>query len=133
MDDLIAFLRAQLDKDEQAARAASPGPWQVDKETYPEAIHGADGATPVSGGRWGGEASVFDKDEDAIHIARHDPVRVLADVAAKRQIIGLCNLDFNDDGEPSCLGGYGEAYWDVVRLLALSYAEHPDYREEWRP
>src|SRR5687767_7508448 len=28
VDDLIAFLRARLDEDEQAARAATPGPWR---------------------------------------------------------------------------------------------------------
>jgi hypothetical protein len=23
--------------------------------------------------------------------------------------------------------------WDTLRLLALPYADHPDFREEWRP
>lgn len=23
--------------------------------------------------------------------------------------------------------------WKAVELLAVSYADHPDYREEWRP
>lgn len=135
MEDLIEFLNARLDEDETTAQAASPGPWSVDNDAYPEAIHGADGATPVAGGRWGGEASVFDKDEDALHIVRHDPHRVLADVAAKRQIIQNCewvNLDENRDFSDFMAGRAQEAR-TVLRRLALPYANHPDYREDWRP
>jgi len=53
------------------------------------------------------------------------PTRVLAECETKRRIVELC------------------AYWqrpvdgldgeDILRLLALPYADHPDYREEWRP
>jgi hypothetical protein len=55
-------------------------------------------------------------DSDAAHIARHDPARVLADVKAKRAIIGD---EWSDPG------------WDVLCALASAYADHPDYREEW--
>jgi hypothetical protein len=63
------------------------------------------------------------------HIARHDPARVLAEVAAKRQIVELhflrssgrlCNED--DDLWPC----------ETLRLLARPYVDHPDYRHEWR-
>ena len=66
----------------------------------------------------------------AKHIARHDPARVLAECAAKRRIV--VNLEeFR-----------GESSWDdeknvnglyLLRLLALPYADHPAYREDWRP
>lgn len=132
MVDLIAFLRARLDERERAAHAATPGPWSsgVDNVGDPY-IDGANGHLiadlPFCHGQ-------DDRRElDAVHIASHDPAYVLADVAAKRRIVALCQVDFNDDGQPICLGGYGEAYWDVVRLLALPYADHPDYRQEWRP
>lgn len=125
--DLVAFLRARLDEDEAIAKAATPGPWTVDDETLAEAIHGPEHQDVVSGGRWGGEATVFDTD-DAVHIARHDPARVLADVEAKRRIV---------NERPWPIG----RNWDQVRawhdttlrLLALPYACHPDYREEWKP
>jgi hypothetical protein len=56
--------------------------------------------------------------------ARPDcPDRVLADVAAKRRLlayIGSRDVDY----------GQAMVMW---RLLALSYADHPDCREEWRP
>jgi hypothetical protein len=59
------------------------------------------------------------------HVGRRGPYppdhfsRVLADCEAKRQIMSLC--EDIDDG------------WAVLARLALSYADHPDYREEWRP
>lgn len=45
--------------------------------------------------------------------------RVLAECDAKRKILA------GVDGRPPSLS--------VVRLLALPYADHPDYRQEWKP
>lgn len=77
-----------------------------------------------------------------------------ADVAAKRQIIELHGRmsiwpnhpQFNDahlTTEPMvlCLSCVPETMWRrarswpcrTLRALALPYAEHPDYREEWKP
>jgi hypothetical protein len=51
----------------------------------------------------------------ANHIARWDPARVLAECEARRRIVTECG-------------------WEtVMRHLALPYADHPDYRDEWRP
>lgn len=65
------------------------------------------------------------------------PARVLADVAAKRRIVEMVSPWHEDhpDGLPntSGSGSYGEAWADVLRLLALADAGHPDYRPEWRP
>ncbi|MGW1998132.1 DUF6221 family protein, partial [Embleya sp. NPDC001921] len=72
------------------------------------------------------------------HIARHDPLRVLRDVAARRRIVEnyvkVCGYGH---------GGYttrDEAYVlaegalaTTVKILAAVYENHPDYREEWRP
>ncbi|MGW2940001.1 DUF6221 family protein [Streptomyces sp. NPDC001156] len=55
MDDLIQWLRVQLDEDVRIARAATEGPWSVNDES----IITADGTEVVPGGRSGGEASVF--------------------------------------------------------------------------
>lgn len=129
MSDLIEFLRARLDEDGQAAHAATPGPWAVDNEDYAEAIRGAD-TDVVSGGRWGGEAPVFESTSDALHIARHDPARVLAEVEAKRGIIrevfhhavkierGEC-----EDHPPNGL--------TILRFLAAPYSAHPEYDQMW--
>ena len=64
--------------------------------------------------------------QDAAHIARHDPARVLAEVKAKREIVKFC------DDDPLFLDG-GWAYTDrVLRLLASAYDQHPDYDPAWR-
>jgi hypothetical protein len=56
--------------------------------------------------------------------------RLLADVEAKRRIVEqardyIPELEHGDNGE--------WAFDLVLRLLAVPYADHPDYREEWRP
>jgi hypothetical protein len=54
----------------------------------------------------------------ATHIARHDPARVLADVSAKRQILDHLAYEWSSP---------------ILRYLALPYAGHPSFKEEWRP
>jgi len=71
----------------------------------------------------------------AEHIAKHDPFRVLAECEAKRRIVALSQVEGTAQF-PNYEGGY-ESGWedassDAVRLLALPYADHPDYQPEWR-
>jgi hypothetical protein len=86
--DTVERLRAVLDRAEQKARAATEGPWKVDNEAYTEAIYAADGTAVVAGGRWGGEASVFESTEDALHISSWDPNTVLRLVERDRALLG---------------------------------------------
>lgn len=67
----------------------------------------------------------------SVYGARAD---VLADLDGKDRIVGLLvDVEFTEEGRPIRLdGSYTDAWWDVVRLLAERYAEHPDYRPEWR-
>lgn len=128
--DLVEFLRARLDRDEQMARACSGAPWR--------AAPSGTVSTDTGGASDDGPSHVATADNDAYaeHIARHDPSRALAEVAAKRQIL--------DDYEKQAwiLGqGHRTPELDaarsvreaVLRLLALPYAHHPAYQEEWRP
>ncbi len=58
------------------------------------------------------------------------PARVLAEVDAKVRITEECRgwlADRGDDYGARALAGM------TLRLLALPYTDHPDYREEWRP
>ena len=106
MDELIAFLNARLDEDEQAATMdPAQALWQQDITDRPDEFY----------------RETYD------HIARHDPARVLADVAAKRAIVAACayNLEYEE---------YGHTLAErVLRALALPYADHEDYKPHWRP
>ena len=51
--------------------------------------------------------------------------RRVRDVEAKRQIVDRC-ASIAD-------GSAWDLAEEVLRLLALPYVDHPDYREEWRP
>ena len=53
--------------------------------------------------------------------SRHDPARVLAECEAKWRIV-------KEWGWSETLDGDG-----LMRIMALPYADHPDYRQEWKP
>ncbi|MFI0233131.1 DUF6221 family protein [Streptomyces sp. NPDC017086] len=150
MDELVQFLRARLDEDEALAREAPPGPWHIGNAvdpTQPCHVHTFPGARMVADGlNW----------LVAAHVVRHDPARVLREVEAKRKIVDTY-LPPDADPHPGlpCINYEGqrpihyddvEPCWRhqkanerlvrhdyVLRLLALPYADHPDYRAEWRP
>ncbi|MDQ0758682.1 DUF6221 family protein [Streptomyces canus] len=117
MSGLVEFLRARLDEDEATALEAPKGPWHIgnaidptepcDLRTFPDVRMVADGLNWLV----------------AEHIARHNPARILVEVEAKRRIV--------DDawGGPD----HQDMWEHHIRLLALPYASHPDYREEWKP
>lgn len=126
-NDLAQWLREQLADDEQTARAAHQPNWLTD---------GRRGLRYGLDDEWMADALTT---ADADHIARHDPARVLREIDAKRRIIDLCEPPLVEvtglrDSEPQYLPGAG-APWgeDVLRLLALPYADRPGYRDEWRP
>jgi len=67
------------------------------------------------------------------------PARVLAECEAKRRIVerhGGTNWGAAPgDPYPMMCDECQDALWPcpTLRLLALPYADHPDYDEEWRP
>lgn len=147
-DDLVVFLRARLDEDERAARAATPGPWRhgPDKHWrkpgtswFEEAVFaGPSGkdATCVAGT---GETDDPQSMADAAFVARHDPARVLAEVKGKRLILDEYEavaegVDMDShDLEHSADRSMASSLRGALKGLALPYAEHPDYRPEWAP
>jgi len=126
----VEFLRAQLDEDEAVARRAGGGHLKgarrwVAGEANADGVR-TEAGTPVTRFSWPYEME---------HIARHDPQRVLADVAAKRAIVdGFTTLDNSRDRlHDAGLHLQWNVLRTVARALALPYADHPDYDEEWRP
>jgi hypothetical protein len=76
------------------------------------------------GGRW---AVVTDQE-----VAEAE--RWKAECEAKRRIVDMFRNTVTDEhGLPWGEGGFGEAYCEALQHLATVYADHPDYRQEWRP
>jgi hypothetical protein len=58
------------------------------------------------------------------------PARAFAEVEAKRRIVEAAR-ERSPEVEPGDVGRV--VFVLTLRLLALPYAGHPDYRQEWRP
>ena len=114
--DLVAFLRARLDGDERRA----------------EFIH------HVNCGNLVAQSYELPDPCDC-----ETPARVLAEVQVKRRIIALHKSRGVEGGPPyewTCaFCDHAPVPWEryiewpcvTLRLLALPYAEHPDYQAEW--
>ena len=159
MDDLVAWLRHQIDEDERVARAtAEGGRWRYEDGD-------SVGAWTLYDERWNiASMTTYDTesynyaerlpafrpptyiDPDAVgaHIARHDPARVLAEVAAKRAILNLYQQAWGEHqswledvggdtfGRADEVRGRVESLRETMRLLAQPYADREGFREEWR-
>lgn len=106
MTDLVAFLRERLVEDEYIAWRARPDYFQLDT------------------------IGMFSAFGDARHVLRHNPPRVLAEVASKRSILGehLIGNDRCDEYATSIL----DAPCPTILALAQPYADHPDFDPAWR-
>jgi len=113
---IVEFLEARIAEDEALARAAShqkiAGPFH---------------------GNWRHDSlhlSSMER-EDAKHIARHDPARVLAECAAKRAIVADRKRIDRSVGMHEWYSGYSDANYDALKALAAVYRDHPEYNQEW--
>lgn len=117
MNDLVAFIRTRLDADQQVAKQAAE-PFRHGDRTGLNGLHS----------------------QLTNHVLRHNSARVLAEVAAKRRILERHPGATNVDECPGC-GANLDGTWRTPPGslcpeqvdMALPYADHPDYRQEWRP
>lgn len=152
-DRLVEFLLARIAEDEEAARAAIKHPAPADADAvYVHWSRRDTGWVPAASGEW---------TEGSALLARHDPARVLTECAAKRQIVRLHESwpvlveqppEFDQTNTVSTVSmrvtqriawltqqEYRTRFGDeppttpILAALALPYAGHPDFREEWRP
>ena len=134
---LVEFLLARIVEDEAVARSATPGPWlALDGGVRTEAVN--DDGNPTS---WPVDST--ETRPDRVHIAHFDPVRVLAESEVKRRILGLhtpgevpAGSEYMTEDCWTCGDGDYNAVkhpCKTLRLLALPYVSHPEYRSEWRP
>ena len=129
---LTEFLLARIAEDEEAARRGISG--QAD----PENGWGLAQYQGVAGLTLTPHVGHIHERVQGEHIIRWHPARVLAECEAKRRIVER-HRGFGFDEEWAPEGYCGECEGTLsspcatLRLLALPYADHPDYREEWRP
>ena len=149
MTDLVEFLRARLAEDEQAVQ------WAIQysglrgrgvAECWEVVRDGNEGRRLRIQTRY--EAlppkPVVAFDDPAFHrpladfIARHDPARVLREVERDRRIINVhagghecASYDFVSREISNGVWVMDGDDCTTVRLLALPYADHPEFREEW--
>lgn len=131
--DIVEFLTARLDEDEAAIKTMGiegAGRWWVgqrfDGSLDPEGstvfvdVRRSDGLGYIHLG-----APEMFAGPTAIHIARHDPARVLAEVKAKRRMLGAAI-------EMAKYETSHVAADMITRNLATPYDQHPDYDPAWR-
>lgn len=134
---LAEFLLARIADDEATARNALPAALAGDPEPEPIWQHRGDGyifiETPDDPLDY---VVVYDEgspsDEEAGHIVRWQPRRVLAECETKRHIVAECARWSEMDPYCSPIDMSSLIADEFLLLLAQPYADHPDYREEWR-
>jgi hypothetical protein len=142
--DLINFLRARLAEDREVALKAGADAWSLDHFTRAGGVVFASGERPIA---------EFDADpqhqhaqdrasadfHQAAHIARHDPARVLVEVDTKSRLLTMYEEAGRTRLQPPtaerwmAAGVERAVLEDTFRAFAAVYADHPDYRDEWRP
>lgn len=136
MTELADFLRARLLERRAVAEAASN--LQDDPE-HGWGISDSGGEyAPTEKRRWiTPHIGVLYEPESADHVVANNPAVILADIDAKVAIVDayvsaekiLDAWACPDDRDIGRSDGIEEA----IRYLALPFAEHPGYKEDWRP
>lgn len=121
MTSVAEFLLARIDEDEEVARAAGGVPWETIQGVRASQVLVAASVIRDNKLAYGhlGHVATVEHSWDLDHIARHDPARVLADCATKRALVARETAQRVVTDTP------------VLRLLAATYAHHPDYDREW--
>ena len=114
---LADFLLARIAEDEEVARKVA-----AEQQRWSD----ADASDDLSRLWW--------NDHGPRDCVAAEPVRVLAECEAKRLIVQACTTPMPRYGQlPEDYERVPTDREDVLRILAAMYADHPDYREEWKP
>lgn len=131
-DDLVAFIEARMRAEEAEALAATPGPWRYnpDKMWNLPGLHFAEefiGAGPLDTPICVAATGPADHPQsmaDARFIARHDPARVLRDIAAKRKAVTTHRWHGPDGCEE-------DRFCPLLTAMASVWSDHPGFQPEW--
>jgi hypothetical protein len=145
MEECLAWRHKQLDAEEQLALAAS-GPHGANESwrTEPWGVSAGEHLESLVIGL--GALARADQ-EVAVHMARHDPRQVLADVRAKRTVLELYE-QARDHAEQLSPGAEDllstvppdamsaplaavRAYGRATRALTVGYRHRPGWKDQW--
>jgi hypothetical protein len=132
VDQIVAFITARLDEDEQDARVAAGLPHDGPQARWTASwIPGANAEVGWQIGRCGGSQRMWPvasalRAPVAIHAARQDPAATLARVAALRSIVHEC-------ADHAVRPGTAAANLAMRTLISLASAreDHPDFDLAW--
>lgn len=135
VDEMVAFINARLDEIEQDAHACNDAPWDTLAWPNGTQIRVATYAHQVDPMRFRhmGHVATVEHAYDATHIARNDPLRVLADVKTRRQIVTELHAAIGRAWQ------FGEEARELIAQLAVLMLQrfaaldrdHPDYDPGW--
>lgn len=142
---IAAFVKARLDEVEHDAREAigtaafqqQTGRWvhrDVELSDYTALIVFAVAEGPEGSARTqvADLTAAWEGPERAVHIARHDPARVLTEVATTRSIVSnMCSLHEAAWQYDDARTAVEHLTLTTVRRLAQLDADHADYDPEW--
>lgn len=139
VSDLTEFLLARIAEDEAVARVNTDQPENPQWDTW--SVERRDDRAVLL--RQVAPGSGFTKSDYLVvsywdirfldQLARWDPARVLDECETKRQIVGLHSKATRSIYTPTCLRCRDLWPCTELRLLAVPYRDHPDYRSEWAP
>lgn len=121
--DLVAFVEARLTDDERIALSAKgwSGIWTTGtNDSFPGTVEDTTGGIVVYDE---GSPSAM----QAQHIARHDPARALRGLEFQRGLVTTYRHALLQQAPEAALLEH------VLRGLAWTWSDHPDYRAEWAP
>ncbi|MFD5317527.1 DUF6221 family protein [Streptomyces sp. NPDC127098] len=136
MEDLIAFVRARLDEDEEIAKAPTGAAWAQANWDYHENEIGGEAHVDLGTNHLDATSSL--NQLEMRHVARHDPARVLREIEAKRRLLDMYDSPETSPALPDSFNRFARDITrsflgDIFRQLATVWAYHPDYRQEWKP
>ncbi|MGW0015507.1 DUF6221 family protein [Streptomyces tendae] len=125
-DEFLQWLREQLDDD--AELAASGETWTAFDES-------TQGTRRVDVDHSIERVVACTRAWRGLHIARHDPARVLREIDAKRQVIARYEQvdQLHESGAGNGAGAMRAGLLYCLMAYATVYADRPGYRDEWRP
>jgi len=140
--DPVAALLAWCAETQRVAQAATRVPWwpyranpevvwagdQHAVYAYDDAMGDGDDQSIVDATYAAGPIASTDRIADAVHIARHDPSSVLAQVAAVRAVVREHQPDSVVTPELCAICGAADGRWPCTTLLELADGFTPTWR-----